>query len=92
MTAVISDKVTYVLKTPNSKPGHICHWPGCKKKVKAALWGCYSHWMKLPANLRAEIWRTYQIGQETPEGRPSPAYLKSASKAQDWIKNHLREM
>lgn len=70
---------------------HFCNWPGCRKTVKHEIWGCYTHWMQLPANLRAEIWRTYRAEIEQ-QGVPGPAYVKAAYKVQDWIKNHLREM
>ena len=65
---------------------HHCHWPGCTKKVRPALWGCRTHWYKLPTHLRAQLWEVYVIGQEITK-TPSAAYLEVAQKVQDWIKN-----
>lgn len=63
---------------------HICHWPGCKKEVPPAMWGCKPHWMKIPKYLRDGIWNTYLPGQEIKKN-PSAAYLVAAKKVQDWI-------
>lgn len=70
---------------------HSCRWPGCPKKVKHELWGCHGHWMRLPTNLRAEIWRTYRAAIET-QGVSGEAYLKAEEKVQSWIKAHEIEM
>ena len=48
------------------------------------MWGCSSHWYKLPAAIRAKIWRAYRPGQEA-DKRPSTAYLDAAREAQAWI-------
>lgn len=64
---------------------HHCHWPDCDKPVPPAMWGCKSHWFKLPAGLRAKIWRTYQPGQEISK-TPSADYLAVATEVQEWIK------
>lgn len=68
----------------SSNPQHHCHWPGCKTKVPPAMWGCSSHWFKLPKHLRDRIWNTYRPGQEITK-TPSEAYLDAAGAVQEWI-------
>jgi hypothetical protein len=62
---------------------HTCHWPDCEKQVPPAMWGCKTHWFKLPVALRSKIWATYQIGQEE-SGSPSREYLTVARQVQEW--------
>lgn len=83
MTGDISAKVAHI-KSARQTRDHICHWPGCGKQCKPAVWGCYSCWMKIPKRLRDEIWRTYDIRQEV-RGTPSAAYIAAARAVQDWI-------
>lgn len=64
---------------------HTCHWPGCEQEVPPALWGCKSHWYKLPAALRSRIWATYVPGQEITK-TPSEEYMEAAEAVQQWIK------
>jgi hypothetical protein len=42
-------KADYVLSQRQTR-AHTCHWPGCGKQVKPALWGCMKHWFMLPAH------------------------------------------
>jgi len=28
---------------------HHCHWPGCIREVPPKMWGCSTHWFRLPA-------------------------------------------
>lgn len=65
---------------------HTCHWPGCNQQVPPAMWGCRTHWFKLPRALRKEIWRTYKKGQETTK-TPSAEYVAAATAARNWILN-----
>jgi hypothetical protein len=48
------------------------------------MWGCKQHWFKLPAYLRARIWRTYRPGQEISK-TPSRGYIAVAQEVQAWI-------
>lgn len=48
------------------------------------MWGCRSHWFRLPKWIRDSIWRAYVPGQEE-RLDPSEAYLHAARAAQDWI-------
>jgi hypothetical protein len=64
---------------------HHCHWPGCHKIVPPSLWGCATHWFKLPVKLRQRIWHHYVPGQEINKN-PTPAYIEVAKDVQDWIK------
>ena len=64
---------------------HTCHWPGCENEVPPAMWGCRTHWFKLPKRLRDRIWATYRPGQEITK-TPSAEYLAVAHEVQDWIK------
>ena len=53
------------------------------------MWGCKTHWFRLPRTLRNEIWRTYRPGQEE-NGGVSAAYLAAARRVQDWIAAELK--
>lgn len=79
-------KANYVRSASRSSDvfNHHCHWTGCDKNVPPAMWGCKKHWFKLPARLRARIWRTYRPGQEVTKD-PSADYLAVAKEVQDWI-------
>lgn len=79
----MSSKADYV-RSQGQTRGHTCHWPGCEKQVPPAMWGCKTHWFKLPATLRARVWRAYRPGQET-DMRPSESYIEVANAVQDWI-------
>lgn len=68
----------------NTTFDHHCHWPGCTRKVPPAMWGCKSHWFKLPARLRAKVWATYRPGQEVTK-TPSREYIDVANEVQSWI-------
>lgn len=63
---------------------HRCHWPTCNKPVPPSMWGCKSHWFKLPKSLRDRIWATYRPGQENTKD-PSSAYIEAATAVQAWI-------
>lgn len=76
-------KARYVLGEGQTRKHH-CHWPGCDRQVPPAMWGCKAHWYKLPADLRAEIWRTFRPGQEKTM-TPSREYVAVARKVQEWI-------
>lgn len=80
----MSAKADYVRRQKQDRY-HLCHWPGCDKQVPPAMWGCRQHWFALPADLRAEIWRTYRPGQEKTMD-PSADYLSAAHAVQAWIK------
>lgn len=83
----IGAKVAYV-KGQGQTRSHHCHWPGCERQVPPAMWGCKTHWFKLPKALRDRIWRAYRPGQERDQ-RPSADYLAAAREAQQWIReNH----
>jgi hypothetical protein len=79
----IGDKAAHVRQAADPG-GHTCHWPGCTRRVKPALWGCKEHWFKLPARLRAAIWRCYRPGQED-DKRPSREYVEVAREVEAWI-------
>lgn len=68
----------------NTTFDHHCHWPGCERKVPPAMWGCKTHWFKLPMRLRNRVWRTYRPGQEITKD-PSAEYLTVAREVQEWI-------
>lgn len=69
---------------------HSCHWPGCERQVKPAMWGCYGHWKRLPARIRADLWEAYKPGQEEGAAQISPEYLVAAENARKWILSTLR--
>lgn len=84
--ATTGQKAAYVRRAERVS-GHTCHWPGCKKEVPPAMWGCAPHWFKLPLALRNRIWATYQPGQEKSK-TPSAKYLEAAHDVQEWIKEN----
>lgn len=79
-------KVAHVLSQGQTR-NHSCHWPGCKRQVPPAMWGCKPHWFKLPKSLRDRIWLAYAIGQEM-DMSPSDGYLDAAYEVQCWIHDH----
>lgn len=83
MTTSISAKVRHVITAKQTRD-HACHWPGCKRQVRPAMWGCREHWYALPKELRDRIWRTYRPGQEN-DGRPSREYIAIFRAVQEWI-------
>lgn len=80
----MNSKADYVKTQPQTR-NHTCHWPGCPKQVPPAMWGCKTHWFRLPLGIRNAIWAAYRAGQEI-DMKPSRAYLDAAEAAQDWIK------
>ena len=76
-------KADYV-KAQKQTRDHHCHWPGCTEQVPPAMWGCKAHWFRLPAVLRAKIWKAYRPGQEK-DMRPSREYLAVALEVEKWI-------
>jgi hypothetical protein len=64
---------------------HTCHWPGCEKIVAPSMWGCHTHWFRIPLKLRNQIWAAYKPGQEISK-TPSEAYLAAAREVQEWIR------
>lgn len=84
----IGQKADHVRHAPQTRK-HTCHWPGCEKQVPPAMWGCRTHWYKLPARLRSKIWNAYRPGQEQ-DGRPSRAYAEVAREVQDWIRDYAQ--
>lgn len=47
-----------------------CAHPRCNHEVSIDTLACRKHWFLLPANLRAQIWRTWKARQANP-GNPS---------------------
>lgn len=85
--STISAKVRHVITAKQTRD-HACHWPGCKRQVRPAMWGCREHWYKLPKHLRDRIWQTYAPGQEEGKADVSREYLDAARAVQDWILEH----
>jgi hypothetical protein len=81
------NKAAYV-RSQGQDRHHECHWPGCQKQVPPAMWGCRTHWARIPADLQRKIWKAYRPGQEK-DMRPSEAYLAAAHEVQEWIKSQL---
>lgn len=84
--ASIGEKVEHVKRAGQTRDHH-CHWHGCNQQVPPAMWGCKKHWFMLPRNLRAEIWRCYQPGQEV-DMTPSAEYVAVARRVQKWIADY----
>lgn len=88
--ATIGEKVEHVLAEAKKKTdgAHHCHWPNCPRAVSPAMWGCKTHWFKLPADIRSAIWASYRPGQEQSK-TPSTVYIGAARRAQEWIARYL---
>ena len=82
-------KADYV-KAQRQDRNHACHWPGCKKQVPPAMWGCKPHWFRLPKHLRDAIWDTYEPGQEV-RMDPSADYLRVAQQVAAWCIANLSD-
>lgn len=50
------------------------------------MWGCKTHWFRLPTGLRHRIWVAYVPGQED-RMDPSARYLETAAEVDLWIKD-----
>lgn len=81
-------KVAHV-KSAEFVKGHTCHWPGCKREVKPAFWGCWAHWRQLPHAFKERIWATYQVGQEDRKD-PNIEYIAVAREIQYWITTNAK--
>lgn len=53
---------------------HSCHAWRCRELVEPRRLMCPAHWRKLPAGLKAAVWREYRAGQERTK-RPTDRYL-----------------
>lgn len=82
-TSPVAQKADYVRQQEQTRPHH-CHWPGCERHVPPAMWGCRTHWFRLPKSIRDRIWKSYRPGQEK-DMNPSAEYLEAARAAQEWI-------
>jgi hypothetical protein len=80
----MNEKVEHVRRAHQDRR-HTCHWPQCEQQVPPAMWGCRTHWYRLPKNVRDAIWQSYEPGQEQ-RMDPSEAYVVAARAAEDWIK------
>jgi len=85
----MQSKADYVRAAPQSRKHH-CHWPGCRKEVPPAMWGCNTHWFKLPKELRTRIFRAFRPGQEVDQ-QPSLEYLEVAIEVRRWVQKHHPE-
>lgn len=83
----LQSKKAYVARQGQTRPHH-CHWPECDRHVPPALWGCKTHWMRLPKHLRDKIWATYSPGQEV-SMTPSDRYVRVAHEVQEWIAAYM---
>lgn len=60
---------------------HECPWPDCTRRVGHELWGCSTHWFRLPGELRAALGRAWRHG--------TPAeHMKQLERIDDWMETH----
>lgn len=64
----------------NQYGGHRCHNPECRKPCKPEWLMCFHCWSKVPAKLKAAVYRTYREGQ-CQDMRPSAAWHRAADAA-----------
>lgn len=79
-------KAEYV-RSQGQTRSHTCHWPSCGKQIPPAMWGCSTHWFRLPKALRDKVWAAYEPGQEV-SMTPSRSYLDVAREVDLWIREH----
>lgn len=79
----VGGKADYVRRQRQNRE-HRCHWPGCNLQIPPAMWGCRTHWFRIPAPLRRRIWEAYEPGQEQ-RMDPSDEYVAVAREVQEWI-------
>lgn len=60
---------------------HTCHLPSCDESVPRRWLMCKEHWFMVPRDIRREVNRTYQPGQEKGEVLPSEEWHEAADKA-----------
>jgi hypothetical protein len=82
-------KAAHVRAAPNDDHTHTCHWPGCTRQVKPALFSCKPHWFTWPESIRNAIWREYRPGQEISK-TPSEGYLRAAEAAIMYARDYER--
>lgn len=70
--------------TAASEPTHACNWPGCDKRVPRSMWGCSTHWARLPRRIRDRILKTWNSGR----GFGTTNYDAACHEAQAWIRDH----
>lgn len=70
-------------------PEHVCHARDCTEPVPPRMLMCAKHWRMVPANLQAEVWRTYRAGQEI-DKRPTREYLDAAQAAIEAVATKAR--
>lgn len=78
------EKAAYVRSQGQTRRHH-CHWPGCEVQVPPAMWGCKTHWFRLPIRLRNMVWAAYRPGQEV-NGTPSEEYHDVMVAVERWIR------
>lgn len=64
----------------DQRSDHLCHAKGCTTPVPPRLLMCARHWRMVPKAIQADVWDTYEPGQERRKD-PSPAYLYAATSA-----------
>jgi hypothetical protein len=69
---------------------HLCHWPGCTRRVAPAVWGCKEHWYKLPLGLRNRVWAAFRPTQEVTK-TPSREYVEVAREVQEWCRQYEQD-
>jgi hypothetical protein len=88
----VAAKADYVRARARQAPGnHTCHWPGCTAKVPPAMWGCKTHWFRLPNSIRTRLWSAYRPGQEIAKN-PSHEYVEAMHEAQEWAERDERRV
>jgi hypothetical protein len=65
---------------------HRCPWPGCERMVPRLMWGCRTHWCRLPGDLRMRIGRAYRYGLDI-HTHPTHQYVEAHRAALDWIRD-----
>lgn len=60
---------------------HLCPWPSCHVMVGPSMWGCSSHWFRLPFGHQRAITQAYERGE-------AGALLKAIRSAATWAAKH----
>ena len=62
----------------------LCHAVDCNVRIPLNRLMCPRHWHIVPQEMRTDVWRTYQPGQENGV-KPTQAYLDASAAAINFI-------
>lgn len=67
--------------TERGTPPHPCGWPGCGISVVGDLWGCSTHWFRLPEEARELLGATFRGRDSDPD-----AHFRALERTEAWCR------